>query len=375
MRETADIVVIGGGTTGCAIAWHLAHGGLRVRLVERTRIGAGSSGASPGIVRQYYADSALAILAREGLDTYRHWPEIVGGDCGYRRTGFLTAIAASDEQAIRAHVRSLQAMGIELQWMPAEALRSRYRDVALDDLAGAVFEPNAGYCDASATALTYAAGARSRGAAIDIGRAAWRIVTDGGRVSGVETDRGRIDCGIVVNAAGPWAAALAKDCGAALPITASRQCVAIVQVEDDAGEALPGLSDRRAGFYLRPDVPGRYFIGSLHADDAAPADPDRSACSMSDADAVRYRNRAALRFSRLTDAVPVDSRVSFFDDTPDGNPLFGPDPRVQGLFVAAGLSGHGFKFAPLFGRAVSDWISTGAVCQRMSAFKVERVLA
>ena len=91
--------------------------------------------------------------------------------------------------------------------------------------------------------------------------------------------------------------------------------------------------------------------------------------------AARYRNRAARRFSRLTDAVPVGSRVSFFDDTPDGNPLFGPDPRVQGLFVAAGLSGHGFKFAPLFGRAVADWVSTGTVCQRMSAFEMKRVLA
>lgn len=375
MRETADIVVIGGGTTGCAIAWHLAHGGLRVRLVERTRIGAGSSGASPGIVRQYYADLALATLACEGLDVYRHWREAVGGDCSYRRTGFLTAVPVSEEQAARAHVHSLQAKGIELQWMPAEMLRSRYLDLALDDLAGAVFEPHAGYCDARETAASYAAGARSHGAVIDIGRAVRRIVTEGGRVAGVETDLGRIDCGIVVNAAGPWAAALGKGCGAALPITASRQCVAIVQVEDHAGEALPGVSDRRAGFYLRPDVPGRYFIGSLQADDSGPADPDRLDCSMSDAQAARYRNRAARRFSRLTDAVPVGSRVSFFDDTPDGNPLFGPDPRVQGLFVAAGLSGHGFKFAPLFGRAVADWVSTGTVCQRMSAFEMKRVLA
>ncbi len=374
MRESADVVVIGAGTTGCAIAWHLARGGVNVRLVERADIGAGSSGASPGIVRQYYADPALATLAREGLDTYRHWPEVVGGNCGYRRTGFLTAVSSADERATRERVALLHAAGVTVEWMPADALQCRLSDLTVDDLAGAVYEADAGYCDARATAVAFANGARAYGAVIDVGRAALRIIVEGSRVKGVDTDRGPIDCGIVVNAAGPWAAALAAECGASLPITASRQCVAIMRTEDEEGGALPGVSDRRAGFYLRPDMPGYYFVGSLRAEDSGPIDPDGLASSMSEAEIVRYRDRAARRFARLIDAVSAGSRVSFFDDTPDGNPLFGPDPRVHGLFVAAGLSGHGFKFAPVFGAAVVEWVATGSTRSEMCLFDVGRVV-
>jgi glycine/D-amino acid oxidase-like deaminating enzyme len=374
MREMADVVVIGGGVTGCSIAWHLTRGGARVRLVERSDIAAGSSGASPGIVRQYYADRALCRLAADGLDAYRHWREIVGGECGYRRTGFVTAVATADEHAARAHVASLQAMGVALEWMSAETLQRRYPDLSTEDLAGAVYEPDAGYCDARSTALTWARSARSSGAGIDLGRTVQRIRLHAGRVTGVETDRGPIDCEVVVNAAGPWAAMLAAECGAALPITASRQSVAMMRIAEEEGNHLPGYSDRCAGFYLRPDAPGYYIIGSLRPEDSGPTNPNNVGLSMTYAQTLGYRGRAARRFARLTNAMPSGSRVSFFDDTPDGNPLFGPDPRVQGMFVAAGLSGHGFKFAPVFGQAATQWLSSGRLRPEMGAFDVARVL-
>jgi glycine/D-amino acid oxidase-like deaminating enzyme len=374
MRETADVVVIGGGVTGCSIAWHLTRGGARVRLVERSDIGAGSSGASPGIVRQYYADRALCRLAADGLDVYRHWREIVGGECGYRRTSFFTAVPIADEHAVRAHVASLQAMGIALECMSAETLRHRYPDLSTDDLAGAVYEPDAGYCDARTAALTWARSARSSGAAIELGRTVQRIRSHAGRVTGVETDRGPIDCETVINAAGPWAAMLAAECGAPLPISASRQSVAIMRIAQEQGNHLPGYSDRHAGFYLRPDAPGYYLIGSLRPEDSGPTNPNNVGLSMTYAQALVYRDRAARRFARLANAMPSGSRVSFFDDTPDGNPLFGPDPRVQGIFVAAGLSGHGFKFAPVFGQAAAQWLSSGRIRPEMRAFEIARVL-
>ena len=375
MRETADVVVIGGGVTGCSIAWHLARDGARVTLVERSDIGAGSSGASPGIVRQYYADRALCRLASDGLDAYRRWREIVGGECGYRRTGFFTAVPTADEHAARAHVASLQATGIALEWMDVDTLRHRYPDCAIHDLAGAVYEPDAGYCDARTTAQTWARAARSSGAGIELGRTVQRIRVQAGRVTGVETDRGPIDGEIVVNAAGPWAAMLAAECGAALPISASRQCVATMRIAEEEGDHLPGYSDRNAGFYLRPDAPGYYVIGSLRPEDSGPTNPNNPGVAMTYAQALGYRERAARRFARLTNALPSGSRVSFFDDTPDGNPLFGPDPRVQGMFVAAGLSGHGFKFAPVFGQAAAQWLSSGRIRPEMRAFDVARVVA
>ncbi|MCC8396881.1 FAD-binding oxidoreductase [Paraburkholderia sp. MMS20-SJTR3] len=375
MHETADVVVIGGGTTGSSVALHLARAGLTVRLLERGTIASGASGDSPGIVRQYYANPALARLAARGLRAYRQWAEIFDGDCGYQRTGFLTGVDHAEWERACGQVHQQQSDGIGVKLCSPTQMRASMPDFDADGLAGAIYEPDAGYCNARATAQSFSQGARRFGAVVDEQRAARRIHTLNGRVTGVETDRGRIDTAIVVNAAGPWAASLAATCGANLPISASRQSVAICRIAGQAEEArLPGYSERGRGFYLRPDSPGVYMIGSLAPADSGPVGPDALRCLM-DGDATRrYCERAAQRFSRLSEALPIGSRVSFFDDTPDGNPIVGVDPRVEGLIVAAGLSGHGFKFAPVFGQEIAALIGGGKMHVDLHQFKVSRFL-
>ncbi|ACD14711.1 MULTISPECIES: NAD(P)/FAD-dependent oxidoreductase [Burkholderiaceae] len=375
MRETADVVVIGGGSTGSSVAWHLARAGLTVRLLERGTIASGSSGDSPGIVRQYYPNPALARLAARGLRIYRQWAEMFDGECGYQRTGFLTGVTQAEWGRTCVQVHQQQSDGIGVALYSPTQMRALIADLQVDGLAGAVYEQDAGYCDARATAQSFAQGAQRFGAVIDEHRTACRIHTLNGRVTGVETDRGRIDAAVLVNAAGPWAASLAATCGADLPITASRQGVAICRIEAQAEEAqLPGYSERKHGFYLRPDSPGIYMIGSLAPDDSGPVDPDAHRPQMGGDVSRRYCERAAQRFSRLSDASPVGSRVSFFDDTPDGNPIVGVDPRVDGLIVAAGLSGHGFKFAPVFGQEIAALIAGGKMHADLDQFEVSRFL-
>lgn len=377
MRDHADVVVIGAGTTGASVAWHLARAGLSVRLLDKGTVASGASGASPGIVRQYYADPALSQLAAQGVRAYREWADHYPGECGYRQTGFLTAVASHEQQATQANIALLRAQGEQLQWQSRSEVQQRVPDLNTEGVAGWVYESEAGYCDPRLTAQSFVAGARALGAQFDRCHEVRGIVCQSGRVTGVQTDVGFIACGHVVNAAGPWSAALAADCAAPLPITATRQCVAIVEPAQTPAEALapmPGYSDRQAGFYLRPDDSGVYLIGSLLACDSAPIDPDAFDLRMSDEALGRYRDRAALRVRRLAQARPVGRRVSFFDNTPDGNPIIGADPRVSGLVVAAGLSGHGFKFAPLFGQAIARWVQDGQPPQGMEAFAMERFL-
>ena len=371
MHEYADVIVIGAGTTGTAAAWHLARAGASVRLLDKGAIASGSSGASPGIVRAYYADPALSYLATQGVRAYREWPQHYPGACGYQRTGFLTGIAGHAQATTQANVARLRAAGAPLEWLCPEQIRERVPDLDTDGLAGAVYEPDAGYCDPRLTARSFAAGASALGAVIEEGRAARRIVRQAGRVIGVQTDCGFIASSHVINAAGPWAAALAAECGAPLPIHATRQCVGILEV-CGADKPMPGYCDRDVGFYLRPDRPGSYVIGALGGAEGAPIDPDAFDGTFSDTQVLAYRDRAAQRVQRLLGAQPIGRRVSFFDDTPDGNPLLGPDPRVPGLMVAAGLSGHGFKFAPLFGQAIAQWVLTGEMSAAMAPFALQR---
>jgi glycine/D-amino acid oxidase-like deaminating enzyme len=373
MHEYADVIVIGAGTTGTSAAWHLARAGVSVRLLDKGAIASGSSGASPGIVRAYYADLALSHLAAQGVRAYRDWQQHYPGACGYQRTGFLTGIPVRAQAAAQANVAHLQAAGAALEWLCTEQMRERVPDLYTDGLAGAVYEPDAGYCDPRLTARSFAAGASAMGAVIEEGRAARRIVRQAGRVIGVQTDSGFIASGRVINAAGPWAAALAAECSAPLPIHATRHCVGIVEV-CGTDQPMPGYCDRDAGFYLRPDSPGIYFIGALSGAEGVPIDPDAFDRTFSDTQVLAYRDRAAQRLTRLLGAQPIGRRVSFFDDTPDGNPLLGPDPRAPGLMVAAGLSGHGFKFAPLFGQAIAQWVLTGEMPAAMAPFAPQRFI-
>ena len=142
----------------------------------------------------------------------------------------------------------------------------------------------------------------------------------------------------------------------------------------DLDSPMPGYCDRDAGFYLRPDGPGRYFIGLLGGAESPPIDPDAIGGSLTDANLLAYRDRAAGRLQRLAHAQPNGQRVSFFDNTPDGNPIVSADPRVPGLMVAAGLCGHGFKFAPLFGQAAVQWVMEGTLPDTLAAFAIERFL-
>lgn len=372
MAETADVVVVGGGTTGCSIAWHLSRAGLKVRLLEQGAIASGSTGDSPGIVRQYYPDLELATLAANCLRTYLGWHELFGGDCGYKRTGFITGIAPSEWERTRDLVASQRAEGVGVELLSVTGMQELVPDLVGEGLAGAVYEPDGGYCAPRAAAQCFADGARRFGAMVEEFRAVRCIDATGGRVRGVETDAGRIDCPVVINAAGPWARGLAATCGVSLPITATRQCVAVVAIASDAEAPLPGYGERGLGFYLRPDGGGTYMIGSLLASDSYPIDPSNFDRRMNEEAVERFAARAARRFMRLTGAKPAGSRVSFFDETPDGNPLVGADPQVGGLIVVAGLSGHGFKFAPILGSGICELLQTGKMPTVLAKFDLAR---
>jgi sarcosine oxidase, subunit beta len=372
MAETADVVVVGGGTTGCSIAWHLSRAGLKVHLLEQAAIASGSTGDSPGIVRQYYPDLELATLAADCLRTYLNWHELFGGDCGYKRTGFVTGIAPSQWERTRDLVAAQRAEGVGVELLSVTGMQELIPDLVGEGLAGAVYEPDGGYCAPRDTARCFAEGARRFGAMVEEFRPVRCIDAAGGRVRSVETDAGRIDCPVVINAAGPWATGLAATCGVSLPITATRQCVAIVAIPRDVETPLPGYGERGLGFYLRPDGGGIYMIGSLLASDSYPIDPSNFDRRMDVETIEGFAARAARRFMRLAGAKPGGSRVSFFDETPDGNPVVGADLRVEGLIVVAGLSGHGFKFAPILGQGICELLQTGKMPSALAKFDLAR---
>ena len=363
MAMIADAIVVGGGITGCSIAFQLASHGLRVTLLERRSIASGPTGSSPAILRCYYKDPALTLLAQLSLRLFHEWRGQDGRNCGFVRTGFLTGVTSSELPGDTSH------------FLNVDDMTGLLPDLVPDGLAGGIYEPDAGYCDPVATASALITAANSSGRLTIQDCTAERILISSGHVSGVETSIGTIAAPVIVNAAGPWAARLAAASGMELPIQATRHAVALVQLPTEPGlPELPGYAERGAGFYLRPSAADLCFVGSLDPADSRVVDPDSCDTDVIESDMRLYRLRAGRRLTRLARSQPRGGWASLFDMTPDGNPLVGRDARAIGSFLAVGLSGHGFKFFPLIGRALADLVTKGRTDLPLEVFATDRLL-
>ena len=124
MARTYDAIVIGGGVMGASIAFHLARAGAgRIALVERREICSGNTRKSGAIVRMHYSNDPEARLALASLRYFQHWSEIVGGACGFRKTGFALLVGPENLERLGRNVARLQALGVETSVLRPDELR------------------------------------------------------------------------------------------------------------------------------------------------------------------------------------------------------------------------------------------------------------
>ena len=178
---TADVVVIGAGVNGASTAFRLAQAGVRrVLLVERSGLAAGASGKSGALVRMHYTNEPEARLAHESLAVFRRWSDIVGGECGFVRAGFLQLVAPEYEGALRANVARQQQLGINTRVVDTGELREIAPALNAGDLTCAAYEPDSGYADPVATTYSFARRAAELGVAVRLHAPVRAITTDGG---------------------------------------------------------------------------------------------------------------------------------------------------------------------------------------------------
>ena len=131
--STADVVVIGGGIMGCSSALQLSRRGMKVLLVEKGLIGNGPSGKSSAIVRQHYSNNLTARMAHFGLQTFQHFSEQLGGDCGYQPAGCVLLVGPKDREGLEANLALQHEVGIQSELLDAEALRELIPGLSVED--------------------------------------------------------------------------------------------------------------------------------------------------------------------------------------------------------------------------------------------------
>jgi glycine/D-amino acid oxidase-like deaminating enzyme len=372
--KTADAIIIGGGVTGCSLAFHLAgHGVRRVLILERKFLGAGGTGRSVGIIRQLYPTAEATQMVTRSLAVFRNFGDSVGGQSGYVGCGVLIGVSVAMRPTLEKSLALQRSAGVKAEILSPEDMARVEPRIDPAGLGAVLYEPESGYGDPSAVTAGYAEAARRRGAAIEQGVEVTGILSEGGRVIGVATASGdRIAAPVVVNAAGLWSPRVAALAGVELPIIIGRHPVFIIERGPAFGPAHMVYLDLAGGAYVRPETGGLTLTGSLTDDETRhPMDPELLGGEVGFDEASEVLARTARALPRLAEARFSQGYAGAFDITPDWMPILDESP-LRGFFIAAGMSGHGFKLAPAVGELMAALITGAAPPVSPAPFRFDR---
>ena len=362
MSETAEVVVVGGGLEGCAAAWALARRGVTdVVVAERGTVGSGMTGKSSGIVRCHYGVSSLAAMAAVGLEVFENAEDLFGADIGFRQTGYVVGVADANVDALRKSLAAQRSVGVDTEEIDHAEVARLWPYADLTPFAAFGWEPRGGYGDAYQTAQAFSASARAAGARVRQGSPVAGLLLDGDRVTGVRlADGSEISAGTVVVATGVWTRPFLAPYGIDMPIRVVREQIVLIDpgIESAAVSRLPVFSDLVSLQYVRPEVGGEILFGNSDLAHTEDADPDSYLNRATEAFVDVTVDKVGTRFPGFPDAAISSSYAGCYDVTPDWNPVISPGP-LDGLVIAAGFSGHGFKIAPAVGQLVADLVIDG----------------
>jgi len=337
VKERADVVVIGGGVMGAAALRYLAELGCeRPLLLERDTLACGSTGHCAGGVRTLFSDELNVRIGLESIRRLQRFEEEVGEELDLRLDGYLFLLSNPvDVERFDADLVHQAAAGIETQVLTPEEAREIVPQLAVDDLCGVVFNAVAGLVTPDRVVQGCARRADRLGARVEQSCAVERIVVEGGRVTGVETGRGRIETDCVVLAAGVWSRELAATAGFDLPVEPERRFMYVTEAAPEFPERLPLTIDFSTSFYFHREGKAILFGGREQSlDELAP--------------------HAARRLPALAELEVRHTMWGFYEMSPDHNALVGAAAEPAGLVYATGFSGHGFQQGLVVGEHLAE---------------------
>lgn len=365
--SSARIVIIGGGVGGTSVAYHLGElGESDVVLLDRDELTSGSTFHSAGLVGQLRADPTLTRMNMYSVDLYRRLGESVGWT---ESGGIKLASSPQRLQEIRRQISWARTYDLPLHEIsPAEA-KELFPLLDTEGVLGAAYLDSDGYLDPSQLCYTLAALARASGTRIYERTRVVGLQVRDGRVRAVHTDRGDIECEIVVNCGGMFAAEIGRLAGVRIPLVPmSHQYLITEPFRSPGSRPLPTLRDPDLLVYFRQEVDGLLMGGYERDPEPWTATPQRY-------DAIPANFNGKLlpeNWSRMEEiAQNSERRVPIMGGlgvrtlingpeafTPDNEFCLG-ETDVAGLFVAAGFCAHGIAGAGGIGKVMAEWIVTG----------------
>jgi 4-methylaminobutanoate oxidase (formaldehyde-forming) len=363
-----DILIIGCGIFGAAIAWSLGRRGLgpRVLIVDRQPPASGATSRAAGLVTQVRADPALQALAGETLAAIELLKTHFGEDVGCHRVGALHIGPLAQQAALAHMLAACTAAGIRGQWLDKAQVLARSPWLNPEAFDIATFFPDECIVDPYLLSSAYLRGAQQMGVRLRLDTRVAHITHHAGATTGVALDEGTVlPARFVVNAAGAWSNLLSAPLGLPLPMAPVRSQYWITERAPDfsPGSPIVFMTDIRA--YARPEV-GALLFGARESTPAV-ADPrrlpeDLQGFVFDAADPDGWDNLADA-FEPLRRYFPAIERLGIAhyitgpsNYTPDGQPIVGAIAAIAGLLVATGCNGSGITYSAGVGRLIAELI-------------------
>ena len=366
LPSRARVIVIGGGVIGVSVAYHLGKMGWSdVVLLERRELTSGTTWHAAGLVGQLRATMNMTKLARYTGELYAGLEAETGQATGYRRCGSISlATTAARFEELRRSASMAKVFGLPVNVLSTDEIGALYPIANLEGVVGGIHIPSDGYANAVDVTQALAKGARAAGVQIIQNTTVTAIRRDGKRVTGVDTDAGRIDADFVVLCPGMWGRDLAASVGVNLPLHACEHYYVMFEAipglapqlpvlrdydhcayfKYDAGKLLVGAFEPNARPWGMGGIPEDFFYGEINGDF------DHFAPVLEDA----IRRIPALENAGIQ---------KFFcgpeSFTPDVRYHLGEAPELKNCFVAAGLNSIGLQSAGGIGKVISEWMRDG----------------
>jgi len=366
-----DVIVVGGGVMGCALAYQLAHRGASVTLYERGQLGGESTAKCAGGVRQQFSTEVNVHIQRLAVSLLKEFDEEIGTPAGFRQIGYLFTFA--DPLSVAAF-RDLLPMwhraGLaEARWVDVDEIKELVPVLRTDDLLGGTFCPTDGLASPADVTSGYAAAARRAGAVLNEGVDVSSLALAGDRVVGVDTAGGRKEADLVVLCCGAWTPQIAATVGVEVPIEPLRRHVFVTGEFPQIPHTNPMTVDFTTSLYFHPEGEG-VLVGMSDRDEPPTYSQDVNWDFVD-----RMVTTVAHRVPPLEAAGFKTVWAGLYESTPDHQAIMGPVAARPGLWIAAGFSGHGFMQAPAAGMLLAQAMLEGRSDIDLSAFALERFVA
>ncbi|MFO7540001.1 MAG: FAD-binding oxidoreductase [Chloroflexota bacterium] len=353
--QTADFVIIGGGVMGASTAYHLALAGAKnVLLLEREPFfGQGATGRCAGGVRYQFATEVNIRLSMASMALIERFEEETGQACDYHPCGYLFVLTRPEDVARFEHNVALQhRLGVETEWLTGDEVRQRLPLMVFPDALAGTFHQKDGLADPNGIVMGYIKRARQMGATAITDTSVTDIITEGGRVTAVQTNQGLVQTSCVINATGPWAGQIGQMAGVEIPITPLRRQMITTTPLPGLPPDFPFVIDFAQSLYFHRE--GEGILTGMSNPHQTPGF-DQSIDHEWEMEAL---GAAIERLPLLEQAGRMAGWAGLYEVTPDAHPIFGPTP-LAGFWLVTGFSGHGFMHGPIAGKLMAEWILEG----------------